>query len=133
MKRDFLAPAAAVAVAVGAIAVAPSAPADQAPPMGGGYSNVIAIPVDDPATKNIAGALFKPAGAGPFPAVVYMSGCAGLIITPEMALGRERSGAGRVRPLDGRGADGESAIQGRARRLRGRLRRVLYSTIKSGN
>ena len=45
---------------------------------GGGYTNVIPIPVDDPATKAIAGALFKPDGAGPFPAVVYMSGCEGL-------------------------------------------------------
>src|SRR5208337_4028972 len=31
--------------------------------MGGGYTNVIAIPVDDPDTKAIAGALFKPPGA----------------------------------------------------------------------
>jgi dienelactone hydrolase len=55
--------------------------------MGGGYQNVIPIPVDDPATKNIAGALFKPTGAGPFPALVYMSGCGGLNNNPaEMSL-----------------------------------------------
>jgi dienelactone hydrolase len=48
------------------------------PPIGGGYTNVTAIPVNDPAIKAIGGALFKPAGAGPFPAVVYMSGCGGI-------------------------------------------------------
>jgi dienelactone hydrolase len=48
------------------------------PPIGGGYTDVTAIPVNDPAIKAIGGALFKPAGAGPFPAVVYMSGCAGI-------------------------------------------------------
>ncbi len=47
------------------------------PRMGGGYTNVIAIPVDDPDTKAIAGALFKPQGAGPFPAVIYLGFCAG--------------------------------------------------------
>jgi adenylate cyclase len=44
--------------------------------MGGGYTNVIAIPVDDPDTKAIAGALFRPQGAGPFPAVIYLGYCA---------------------------------------------------------
>lgn len=48
------------------------------PPIGGGYTNVTAIPVNDPAIKAISGALFKPAGAGAFPAVVYMTGCGGL-------------------------------------------------------
>lgn len=48
------------------------------PPIGGGYTNVIAIPVNDPAIKAISGALFRPAGAGPFPAVVYMIGCGGI-------------------------------------------------------
>ena len=48
------------------------------PPMGGGYTDVISIPVNDPAIKAIAGALFKPTGAGPFPAVIYVSGCGGL-------------------------------------------------------
>ena len=45
------------------------------PPMGGGFTDVVTIPVDDPATKAIAGALIKPAGAGPFPTVVYLPGC----------------------------------------------------------
>jgi dienelactone hydrolase len=82
MNRNFL-----TSVAVSAMLVLPSsAIAQTAPPIGGGYTNVIPIPVDDATTKNIAGALFKPAGAGPFPAVVYMSGCAGLNIPPEMAL-----------------------------------------------
>src|SRR5208337_1096912 len=44
--------------------------------MGGGYTNVIAIPVDDPDTKAIVGALFRPQGAGPFPAVIYLGYCA---------------------------------------------------------
>ena len=48
------------------------------PPMGGGYTNVTSIPVNDPAIKAIGGALFKPAGAGPFPAVVYMTVCGGV-------------------------------------------------------
>ncbi len=46
--------------------------------MGGGYTDVVSIPVSDSAVKAIAGALFKPSGAGPFPVVVYLSGCAGL-------------------------------------------------------
>ena len=62
MKRSFL-----LSVAPIALITFPSLAAGQtAPPMGGGYQNVIPIPVDDPATKNIAGALFKPTGAGPF-------------------------------------------------------------------
>jgi dienelactone hydrolase len=48
------------------------------PPIGGGYTDVTTIPVNDPAVKAIGGALFKPAGAGPFPAVVYMTGCPGI-------------------------------------------------------
>ncbi|HKN31327.1 MAG TPA: dienelactone hydrolase family protein [Roseiarcus sp.] len=56
----------------------PKAGLPEGPPrMGGGYTNVIAIPVDDPDTKAIAGALFKPQGAGPFPAVIYLGFCAG--------------------------------------------------------
>jgi dienelactone hydrolase len=55
--------------------------------MGGGYTNVIPIPVDgDPQVKAIAGAMFKPEGAGPFPAVNYMPGCAGLDFGPDRAL-----------------------------------------------
>ena len=75
------------ACAVGAYLSAPFAHADDpTPPMSGGYTNVIAIPVSDPAVESIAGALFKPSGAGPFPAVIYMSGCAGLGTRGERAL-----------------------------------------------
>src|SRR5262249_18539267 len=56
------------------------------PTIGGGYTNVIAIPVDDPATKVIGGALFKPVGAGPFPAVIFMAGCVGIDSPPNRAL-----------------------------------------------
>jgi dienelactone hydrolase len=65
---------------------------DSALPIGGGYSgqpNVIAIPVKDPEIKAITGALFKPAGAGPFPAIVYMSECAGLSIPADMAVQKQ--------------------------------------------
>jgi dienelactone hydrolase len=58
--------------------------AAETPPIGGGYTNAIAIPVNDPSVKEIAGALFKPQGTGPFPAVVYMSGCNGLNFPPEI-------------------------------------------------
>ena len=34
--------------------------------------DLIAIPIHDPQTKATPGALFTPAGAGPFPAVIYM-------------------------------------------------------------
>jgi dienelactone hydrolase len=77
-------PAAAAALAVGALYTTSSAEAAGAPPIGGGYTNAIAIPVSDPAVKEIAGALFKPEGTGPFPAVVYMSGCNGLNFPPEI-------------------------------------------------
>jgi len=72
MKGNFLRVVGrAMALALGAIIFLPSLATGQAaPPMGGGYTNVIPIPVDDPTTKAIAGALFKPAGAGPFAAVV---------------------------------------------------------------
>jgi dienelactone hydrolase len=87
MKRNFSTLVTALALTLVAIVVHPvSGTSQTAPQMGGGYTNAIAIPVDDLTTKNIAGALFKPAGAGPFPAVVYMSGCGGLNNPPEMAL-----------------------------------------------
>lgn len=55
--------------------------------MGGGYANVIPIPTNDREdVEFIAGALVKPPGAGPFPTVVYMSGCAGLSVQPERPL-----------------------------------------------
>ena len=65
--------------------------AAQIPILGGGYKDAIAIPVDDPATRAIAGALFRPAGAGPFPAVIYMGTCA------EMNSGEERFAHSAVR------------------------------------
>jgi dienelactone hydrolase len=67
----------AVAVAAGAM-IFPAVSAAQTPKMGGGYKDVMAIPVDDPNVKAIAAALFKPDGRGPFPAVIYMSGSSGL-------------------------------------------------------
>jgi dienelactone hydrolase len=89
MKRKFLAQIAATALTVGATSGLPSlAAAQTVPPMSGGYTNVISIPVDDPTTKAIAGALFKPAGTGPFPGVVYMSGCSGPTYPGEIALER---------------------------------------------
>jgi dienelactone hydrolase len=68
----------ALAIVAGGMVTQPSASVAQTPKMGGGYKDVIAIPVDDPQTKAIAGALFKPAGAGPFPAVIYMGTCASI-------------------------------------------------------
>jgi dienelactone hydrolase len=87
MQVNFFASVTAVAVSA-TLGVSTLAAAEPALPIGGGYTDAIAIPVDDPTTKNISGALFKPAGAGPFPAVVYMSGCIGLNYQPEMALER---------------------------------------------
>ena len=77
MKRLILA-AAVTAIGLSCATGLQAQAADQTPPIGGGYTNVTAIPVNDPAIKAISGALFKPAGAGPFPAVVYLIGCAGL-------------------------------------------------------
>jgi dienelactone hydrolase len=78
MQGNFLASVIAVAISA-TLGVSIPAAAQTVPPMGGGYTNVIPIPVDDPTTKAIAGALFKPTGKGPFPAVVYISGCNGVI------------------------------------------------------
>jgi dienelactone hydrolase len=78
MKRNLLFSAKALAIAAAATMALPLQSVAQTPKMGGGYKDVITIPVDDPKTKAIAGALFKPAGAGPFPAVIYMSTCAGV-------------------------------------------------------
>ena len=85
MQGSFLTSVTAVAVSA-TLGVSILAAAQTAPPMGGGYTNVIPIPVDDPNIKAIAGALFKPEGAGPFPGVVFMSGCAGLSPPPDMAM-----------------------------------------------
>lgn len=81
MKSAFLMSVAAAAIVAGAMAL-PAVSAAQVPPMSGGYSNIIAIPIDESIpigmrkTKAIAGALIKPEGAGPFPAVIYLGGCA---------------------------------------------------------
>ena len=77
MKRLILA-AAVTAIGLSYATGLQAETGDQTPPIGGGYTNVTAIPVNDPAIKAISGALFKPTGAGPFPAVVYMIGCGGL-------------------------------------------------------
>ena len=76
----------ALAAFSAALVASPLAVAQTEPPIGGKYTNAIALPVDDPTIKNISGALFKPPGAGPFPAVVFMSGCIGLNYPPEMEL-----------------------------------------------
>ena len=76
MKGNLLVSATAVAIAAAAAISMASPSVAQIPKMGGGFKDVMAIPVDDPETKAIAGALFKPAGAGPFPAVIYISTCA---------------------------------------------------------
>ncbi|HEY2534848.1 MAG TPA: dienelactone hydrolase family protein [Xanthobacteraceae bacterium] len=86
MKGKFLASVGVVALSIAAMLAFPSVSMGQTkPPMGGGYTDVIPIPVNDPATKAIAGALFKPAGAGPFPAIIYMSGCGGVDTPPNRA------------------------------------------------
>jgi dienelactone hydrolase len=83
MKARHIASLTSLAL-LGAMVAPHSLQAAEAPPIGGGYTNVIPIPVNDPSVKEIAGALFKPQGAGPFPAVVYMSGCNGLNFPPEV-------------------------------------------------
>jgi dienelactone hydrolase len=86
MKGKFLASVGVAALSITAMLALPSVSMGQTkPPMGGGYTDVIPIPVNDPATKAIAGTLFKPAGARPFPAVVYMSGCGGVDSPPNRA------------------------------------------------
>ena len=58
MQSNLLASVTAVAVSA-MLGVSTLAAAQTAPPIGGGYTNAIAIAVDDPTTKNISGALFK--------------------------------------------------------------------------
>jgi dienelactone hydrolase len=78
-----------LAIALSTMFLLPSlAFAETVPSMAGGFTNVIPIPVDDPTTKAIAGALFKPRGSGPFPAVVYMVGCDGLGDIAEQVLAK---------------------------------------------
>jgi dienelactone hydrolase len=87
VKRSLLTSVASLVVATSSMLASPSVDAGEtAPPMGGGYTDVIPIPVDDPTTKTIAGALFKPTGSGPFPGVVFMTGCAGLNSPEEIAM-----------------------------------------------
>lgn len=57
----------------------------ETPRMGGNYKNVVAIPVNDPAVKAIAGALTMPEGKGPFPVVVYIPPCGGPNFPMELA------------------------------------------------
>ena len=68
---------------LGAMFAPQSLQAAEAPHIGGGYTNVIPIPVNDPSVKEIAGALFKPSGSGPFPALVYIVPCGGPNFPPE--------------------------------------------------
>jgi dienelactone hydrolase len=87
VKRSFLTSVASLVVATSSMLVSPIVDAGEtAPRMGGGYTDVIPIPVDDPAIKNIAGAFFKPKGSGPFPGVVFMTGCGGLNSTEEIGM-----------------------------------------------
>jgi dienelactone hydrolase len=84
MRFHVLTVIAALALGTGAMVAPQSLQAadvssgdQKAPSMGGGYTDVIPIPVNDPAVKQIAGALVKPEGAGPFPVVVYVPPCGG--------------------------------------------------------
>jgi len=54
--------------------------------MSGGFSPVVQIPVNDSETKYVLGALYEPEGAGPFPAVILLSGCANWDPPSEVAL-----------------------------------------------
>jgi dienelactone hydrolase len=75
-------------LATGALYFGNARAADNVPPIGGDYAggaNVVAIPIDDPEVKAISGALFKPAGSGPFPVVVFMPSVLGLGYPSEMA------------------------------------------------
>ena len=89
MKRLILA-AAVTAIGLSYATGLQAQTGGQTPPIAGGYTNVTAIPVNDPAIKAISGALFKPTGAGPFPAVVYMIGCAGIDPPPIRAQSKDR-------------------------------------------
>lgn len=82
--------AAVIAVGLGlglSLGVGLSCAEAQTVKMGGGYANVVPIATNDRNdVEFIAGALFKPSGPGPFPTVVYMSGCAGFSVPPEKLL-----------------------------------------------
>ncbi len=83
MKCHSMIGATVVISAAGTMVALPSMAAS-APQISGGYTNVVAIPVNDPSVNEIAGALFKPQGAGPFPAIVYMPPCSGPGFPPEL-------------------------------------------------
>src|SRR4051794_38442492 len=76
-RHQIMTVVASVAFGAGAMVAPQSLQAAEGPAMGGGYTNVTPIPVKDPAVKEIAGALVKPQGAGPFPVVVYIPPCGG--------------------------------------------------------
>jgi dienelactone hydrolase len=79
MTRQFAAYIGIAVLSAAAMLAFPRASCGQtAPAIGGGYTDVTAIPVNDPAIKAIGAALFKPESAGPFPVVVYMTGCGGI-------------------------------------------------------
>jgi dienelactone hydrolase len=78
--------AAIAAFALGTGAAAAADVSQAAPRMGGDYTDVIGIPIDDPNVKEIAGALIKPDGAGPFPVVVWTPGCGGPNFPPELQM-----------------------------------------------
>ena len=63
MQSNFLASATAAAISA-MLGVSTLAAAQTAPPIGGGYTDAIAIPVDDPTTKNISGGLCHGNGSG---------------------------------------------------------------------
>jgi dienelactone hydrolase len=87
MKRRFLMSVGVVALStIAMLAFQSMSKAETAPPMGGGYTDVISIPVNDPAIKAVSGALIKPTGAGPFPAVLYMAVCGGIYGPPNRAM-----------------------------------------------
>jgi hypothetical protein len=67
MKFYLMTAVAAVAFGAGAMVAPQSLQAAEAPPIGGGYTNVIPIPVNDPSVKEIAGALFQASGRGTVP------------------------------------------------------------------
>ena len=63
MKRNFSTSVAAMALHAGRDSLPSTFGASHtAPPIGGGYTNAVPIPVDDPATKNIAGGCCFEAG-----------------------------------------------------------------------
>lgn len=71
-----------VAVATVAWAPAAAAPVTETVRMAGKHGEypvaVVNIPVHDAKTKSVSAALFEPEGAGPFPAVIILSGCSGV-------------------------------------------------------